>query len=255
VLKKIVEVGLGWAAKPLLGIVLKVSRRGGYILIEKLRDNPSSMWGDLTGIEAMINDNSEKFVKLQRLGISPVWLLPQTVLAILDFSVGVIKIGFNKISHTFHVMSNVLLVAINPNDSRLPYQLASLIENYRAASVTLDPDIVVRGWGLNAEIVFGFRRGDVINRCAHENFIPESERGFMSQKLFRDPEMFRVNYNENTNADGTKITVFWLNMPIYDQGRLISMQCYGVPVFSPVICKTIIFIWQSMVKFKRAIQS
>jgi PAS domain S-box-containing protein len=60
-----------------------------------------------------------------------------------------------------------------------------ILENCTDAFVTCDPDGVVKGWNLQAEVMFGWKREEMIGRTLAETIIPERLREVHRQDLDR----------------------------------------------------------------------
>ena len=81
---------------------------------------------------------------------------------------------------------------------------------------------------------FGFSKGEVIGRNVLDTIVPRTESSgrdlaALMDGLYKDPEKYASNENENIKKDGTRVWISWRNRGIYDgSGRLTGVHCFGI---------------------------
>jgi hypothetical protein len=259
IIKTLIEILFGWAAKPTLELALKVLGNCCDALLRKSGGDSSPRGDFASTVEGMVNCYQEKIIELRMSGLPTIWQLVRVVLATADCTIAIVRLWLDRNYFSFRVAWSGLLLANSPSSFWARCQLDSFLDNTNAATVRLSSDAKVRYWGRNAQDLFLFTSNNVMDKSAYESFIPQQEstgrelRSVVSD-LFQDPELFRLNFNENINSRQQKFLVLWLNIPGYEDRRVTSLQCYGVKVYSKAICRTVVTVWRLKVKLSRIVK-
>jgi PAS domain-containing protein len=258
---KLLELLIGWTLKPLVKLVLKLVCYGWNALAKRWFPNQGYMYRDFQdNIEGMTDCYAEKIRQLQSSGAPPwrIWL--ERCRAVIDLTRGVVGLWYEGQSLTLQVSWDSWVLATAFDGAIEPLQLASLIENRQAAVILLDREVMIRYWGRNAAKLFLFEVKEVMDKSAFLICIPEQEtagrqlRPLISQ-FYHDPELFRLHLNENIDSAGKRMSVLWLNLPSYTQGRLEGLNCYGVRIHAPVIARVVVWSWRAKVWLQRALKT
>lgn len=91
-----------------------------------------------------------------------------------------------------------------------------VFETSPSAGIVWQAGCIVVGWNRQAEVLFGWRREEVLGRPFDQFLIPESERTQFQRQVYRDtgetePQLALHNINHNLTRDGRQISCEWFN--------------------------------------------
>ena len=91
-----------------------------------------------------------------------------------------------------------------------------IFETSPSAGVVWQPGFVIVAWNRQAEVLFGWRREEVIGRSFAEFLIPEDEKADLLPRLYHEkpdgqPQLMLHCISRNLTRDGRAITCEWFN--------------------------------------------
>ncbi|HEY9808601.1 MAG TPA: adenylate/guanylate cyclase domain-containing protein [Halomicronema sp.] len=87
-----------------------------------------------------------------------------------------------------------------------------------------------------AQTFFGYKESEILGKNVINVLLPEIDMAGknlreMLDSIFKNPEMYRQNENENMRKNGERVWVSWANQPFFDvNGNLTELLCIGTDI-------------------------
>lgn len=111
-----------------------------------------------------------------------------------------------------------------------------LVKNARSIIIKVDATGRFTFMNEYALDFFGFREDEIIGKTALETIVPLVEStgrklDDLMNKLYKNPDKFSININENCRKNGERVWIEWHNKSLYDQdGRRTGHLAVGVDI-------------------------
>jgi PAS domain S-box-containing protein len=111
-----------------------------------------------------------------------------------------------------------------------------LVDNARSIIIKQDPAGIITFFNEYAQKIFGYSEGEIVGRNAYGTIVPEkdSKGNHMKQMLkniYKDPDKYEININENIKRNGERIIVEWYNKALFDEdGTRSGHMSVGVDI-------------------------
>jgi two-component system sensor histidine kinase KdpD len=108
-----------------------------------------------------------------------------------------------------------------------------LVENAASVILRVDNNGNITFFNEFAERFFGYRQEEVLGRNVVGTIVPPTDSSghdlsAVVREVFRDPDRFQTNENENITKDGRNVWVHWTNRRILnDSGEAVGVLCVG----------------------------
>jgi PAS domain S-box-containing protein len=115
-------------------------------------------------------------------------------------------------------------------------QYRELVDNARTIILKMDTEGRFTFVNEYALAFFGYSAEEILGKAAFETIVPELEStgrdlGEMIGKLFKDPDQFSLNINENIKKNGERVWIEWHNKALFDEkGKRIGHLAVGVDI-------------------------
>jgi PAS domain S-box-containing protein len=110
-----------------------------------------------------------------------------------------------------------------------------LIRNARTIIIQQDTSGKITFFNEYAQELFGYNSEEIVGKTALETIVPETEssgRNLISlvDNIYKDPDRYQVNINENVKRNGDRIWVEWHNKALYDHGIRTGLLSVGIDI-------------------------
>lgn len=111
-----------------------------------------------------------------------------------------------------------------------------LVDNARTIIVKMDVDGKFTFVNEYAQAFFGFKLDEILGKTAFETIVPEREStgrklDTLIESLYRDPDRYSININENIKKNGERVWIEWYNKALFDSGGTrIGHMAVGIDI-------------------------
>ncbi len=129
-----------------------------------------------------------------------------------------------------------------------------IVDFANVAIVKFDREFIITDFTGNSEIIFGFRKDEVIGKSLYDTIVPIHESTGRNltellQNLIGNIQSYEYNINENITKDGSRIWMQWYNSEIRDEhNNFLEFLSIGINVTSQL--NTEIALRESEERFK-----
>ncbi len=107
-----------------------------------------------------------------------------------------------------------------------------IVEGIDSAILKFDDEGRIIFFNRGAEKIFGYRSEEVLGKRGVETINPLTDAGGCSheellQNIFKNPEAYSINENENRTKDGSRLWMRWFNKAVYDHNG-VKMYILGI---------------------------
>ena len=113
-----------------------------------------------------------------------------------------------------------------------------LVDNARSIIIKLDRSGLISFFNEYAQKIFGFTEEEILGKTAYGTIVPEiglqgHQMNQMLEKIYKDPDKYEVNINENIKKNGERLIIEWHNRALYDDnGERTGHLAVGVDITS-----------------------
>jgi PAS domain S-box-containing protein len=96
-----------------------------------------------------------------------------------------------------------------------------LVDNARSIIVKQDAEGIFTFFNEYAQSLFGYKADEVLGKTAMQTIVPEyddsgHEMSTLLKNIYKNPDRYQININENIKKNGERIIVEWHNKALFD---------------------------------------